>query len=143
MNDEASALVGRFRTMLMQVGCRGAVSAGSSNDTRVLAGRDLTEIAAAAEVLPGAWQVETAEGDTGDVGRTLLRPLGDAALPSFAFVRRDGFITVRMICRDESSHASSLIFGVFASAAMALDAIHNDVVTRQAGGGRMLLVGVG
>ena len=137
MNDEALALVGRFRSMLTQAGCRGTASAGSSNNTRMLARRDVTEIAAAAEALPGAWRVETGEGDTGEVGQTLLRPLGNAVLPSFAFARRDGFITVRVMCRNENSHASSMIFGVFASAAAALDAIHNDVVTRYARGDHM------
>jgi hypothetical protein len=131
MNDEPSALVSRFRTMLMQVGCRGTQTAGASNNTGVLARRDLAEITAGAEALPGAWRVETADGSAGGVGRALLRPVGDAVLPSFAFVRRDGFITVRMTRPDGNSSANSLVFGVFASPVAALDAIHNDVAARQ------------
>ena len=131
MNDEPSALVSRFRTMLMQVGCRGTQTDGASNNTGVLARRDLAEITAGAEALPGAWRVETADGGAGGVGRAFLRPVGDAVLPSFAFVRRDGFITVRMTRPDGNSSANSLVFGVFTSPVAALDAIHNDVATRQ------------
>lgn len=133
MTDEPSALVSRFRTMLMQVGCRGTPAASSSNSAGVLARRDLAEITAGAEALPGAWRVETADGDTGGVSRAFLRPIGDAVLPSFAFVRRDGFITVRMSRPDCESAANSLVFGVFASPVAALDAIHNDVAARQSG----------
>jgi hypothetical protein len=131
MNDEPSALVSRFRTMLMQVGCRGTPPAGSSNNTGVLARRDLADITAGAQALPGAWRVETADGGAGGVGRALLRPIGDAVQPSFAFVRRDGFLTVRMTRPDGNSLANSLVFGVFASPMAALDAIHNDVAERR------------
>lgn len=123
----------------MQMGCRGTPPAGQSSNPAILTRRDLSEITAGAEALPGTCRVETAEGDAGGVGRALLRPLGDAALPSFAFVRRDGLITVRMTRPDGRSPASSLVFGVFASPVAALDAIHNDVVARQARVGRTLV----
>jgi hypothetical protein len=97
----------------------------------VLARRDLADITAGAQALPGAWRVETADGGAGGVCRALLRPIGDAVQPSFAFVRRDGFLTVRMTRPDGNSLANSLVFGVFASPMAALDAIHNDVAERR------------
>jgi hypothetical protein len=90
-----------------------------------LAKRDLADITAGAESLPGAWRVEAGEGDA---GRAWLRPLGDRTVPAFAFARGDGFITVRMAHAEQSNSASSMVFGVFTSVVAALDAIHNDVL---------------
>jgi hypothetical protein len=139
MSDEASALVGRFMLMLRQAGCRGTPARGQAGSAGTLAERDLTEIADGAEALPGNWSVETMDGENGGIGRALLYPQDDRALPTFAFLRRDGFITVRMMRPEDRRTAGSLVFGVFASVVAAIDAIHNDVVARQARISRMVV----
>jgi len=140
MSDEASALVGRFMLMLRQAGCRGIPARGEAGSAGTLARRDLAEITVGAEALPGNWRVETTDcSENGGIGRALLHPQGNGALPTFDFLRRDGFITVRMMRPDDSRTAGSLVFGVFASVVAAIDAIHNDVVARQSRMSRMLL----
>lgn len=139
MSDEASALVGRFMQMLRQAGCRGTPARGEAAGSGRLAHRDLAEIAVGAEALPGNWCVETKEVEDGGAGRALVYPQGNGALPTFAFLRRDGFITVRMMRPDSGRTAGSLVFGVFASVVAAFDAIHNDVLARQARISRMLM----
>ena len=139
MSDEASALVGRFMLMLRQAGCRGTPAYSDADSTGTLARHDLAEIAVGAEALPGDWCVETTDGDNGGVGRALLCPQGNRALPTFALLRRDGFITVRMMRPEDSKTAGSSVFGVFASVVAAFDAIHNDVVARQTRISRMLV----
>ncbi len=139
MSDEASALVGRFMLMLRQAGCRGTPARSEAGTSGTLARRDLAEISVRAEALPGNWCVETNEVENGGIGRALVYPRGNGALPTFAFLRRDGFITVRMMRSEDSKTAGSLVFGVFASVVAAFDAIHNDVVARQARISRMLV----
>jgi hypothetical protein len=124
MSDEPSALVGRFWSLLQQAGCR-AMPAASGG--KVLVGRDLSDIAAGAAELPGKWRLETAESVTGGPPSARLRPPGGSALPHFAFARREGFITARVTA---AGSAVSMVFGVFATANAALDAIHNDIMSR-------------
>jgi hypothetical protein len=90
-----------------------------------LAKRDLADITAGAESLPGTWRVEAGDGDA---GRAWLRPLGDRMVPAFAFARGDGIITVRIARADQNNAAGAMVFGVFTSVVAALDAIHNDVL---------------
>ena len=124
MTDEPSALVGRFWSLLQQAGCR-AMPAASSG--KLLVGRDLTDIAAGVAELPGNWRLDTTESITGGAESARILPPRGSALPHFAFARREGFITVRMIA---AGSAGSLVFGVFATANAALDAIHNDIMSR-------------
>jgi hypothetical protein len=123
MTDEPSALVGRFWSLLQQAGCR-AMPAASSG--KLLVGRDLTEISAGVAELPGNWRLDTTESITGGAESARILPPRGSALPHFAFARREGFIMVRTIAAD----SGSLVFGVFATANAALDAIHNDVMSR-------------
>lgn len=138
MNDELSALVGRFLMMLKQAGCRGTPPR-HPNPSKGLARRDLVEIAAAADALPGDWNVETPDSDAETIGRTVLRPSTETKLPTFAFARSDGFITVRMTRPGQGVPTGSVVFGVFTSIVAAFDAIHNDVVARDARIGRMVV----
>jgi hypothetical protein len=124
MTDESSALVGRFWSLLQQAGCRAMPAASSGT---LLVGRDLTEISAGLAELPGSWRLDTSESITGGAESARVLPPRGSVLPHFAFARREGFITVRMIA---AGSAGSLVFGVFATANAALDAIHNDVMSR-------------
>lgn len=139
MSDEASALVGRFMLMLRQAGCRGTPARREVDGSGTLAPRDLAEITVGAEALPGDWRVETKDVENGEASRALVYPQGNGALPTFAFLRRGGFITVSMMRPDGAKTAGSLVFGVFASVVAAFDAIQNDVVARQARISRMLV----
>jgi hypothetical protein len=124
MTDEPSAIVGRFWSLLQQAGCR-AMPAASSG--KLLVGRDLTDISAGVAELPGNWRLDATESVTGGAETARIVPPRGSALPDFAFARREGFITVRM---NAAGSAGSLVFGVFATANAALDAIHNDIMSR-------------
>jgi len=115
--------VGRIWS-LQQSGCRAMPAAGSG---KLLVGRDLTEISAGVAELPGNWRLDTTENITGGAESARILPPRGSALPHFAFARREGFITVRTAA---AGSAGSLVFGVFATANAALDAIHNDVMSR-------------
>ena len=124
MTDEPSALVGRFWSLLQQAGCRAMPTTGSG---KVLVGRDLSDIALGVAELPGNWRLDTTENVTGAAESARILPPRGSSLPHFVFERREGFITVRMT---GAGSAGSLVFGVFATANAALDAIHNDVMSR-------------
>ncbi|MEJ0015765.1 MAG: hypothetical protein WDN25_04215 [Acetobacteraceae bacterium] len=128
-------IVGRFRSQGRE---RRRLVAATA-----LARRDLADLAAGAEALPGKWRIETDDADTSSAMRAWLRPMGDPAAPAFGFARGDGFILVHMSRGDthgESGAPASgapasgrqasgtLVFGAFASVVAAFDAIHNDIV---------------
>jgi hypothetical protein len=71
--------------------------------------------------------LDTTDSITGGAESARVLPPRGSALPHFAFARREGFITVRMTA---AGSVGSLVFGVFATANAALDAIHNDVMSR-------------
>lgn len=133
MGDEATAVAARFWSLLQQLGCRAQPTAQTAAGIKVLARRDIADIEAGVEGLPGDWRVATIQGDNGGVAQAAICPLDNERLPEFALARRDGFIMVRMNRADPAGEIGSLVFGVFASTVAALDAIHNDVVARQMG----------
>jgi hypothetical protein len=124
MTDEPSALVGCFWSLLQQAGCRTMPAASTG---KFLVGRDLTEITAGVAELPGNWRLDTTESLTGGAETARILPPRGSALPHFALARREGFITVRVTA---AGSAGSLVFGVFATVNAALDAIHDDVMSR-------------
>ena len=99
----------------------------AASSGKLLVGRDLTDIAAGVAELPGNWRLDTTDSIAGGAESARILPPRDSVLPHFALARREGFITVRMIA---AGSAGSLVFGVFATANGALDAIHNDVMSR-------------
>ena len=99
----------------------------AASSGKLLVGRDLTEISAGVAELSGSWRLDTTESITGGAETARILPPRGSALPHFPFARREGFITVRMTA---AGAAGSLVFGVFATVNAALDAIHNDVMSR-------------
>jgi len=132
MGDEPSALVGSFKILLQQAGCRGMCNIPHDrNSGATFSGRDVEVIEMSAGSLPGTWRVESAESSARAVSRVWLRSSASHVPPTYVFDRRDGFITIRRNRVDEAGKARSLVFGVFVSVLAALDAIAHDVIEYQ------------